>query len=89
MNSLRITGELSLRTVPERLAEADTWVRAGSLDLSGVTQTDSATLGLLLELSRRARSAGLPLQFTGLPPQLLALVRFFELQTVLTVTESA
>lgn len=89
MSSVRISGELSMRTVPQRLAEADAWARAGSLDLSGVTQTDSAALGLLLELTRRARAGGLPLSFTGLPPQLLALVRFFELQSVLTVTESA
>lgn len=89
MSTVRISGELSLRTVPQRLAEADAWARAGSLDLSGVTHADSAALGLLLELTRRARAAGLSLSFSGLPPSLLALVRFFELQSVLTVSESA
>ncbi len=89
MSSVRISGELTMRTVPQRLAEADTWARAGSLDLSGVTQTDSAALSLLLEITRRARSAGQSPQISGLPAQLLALVRFFELRSVLNVTESA
>jgi phospholipid transport system transporter-binding protein len=86
--SRRLEGELSLASVPGRLAEADALARAGTLDLSGIRHADSAGLAFMLELTRRARAAGSPLQFSSLPPQLLSLVRFFELDTVLPLTET-
>ena len=80
---MQLQGELSLGTVPGRIAEADALARAGTLDLSGVGHADSAGLAFLLELQRRARAAGTPLHIVGVPPQLRALIRFFELETVL------
>lgn len=86
--SQRLQGELSLASVPGRLAEADALARAGTLDLSGITHADSAGLAFLLELTRRARTAGTPLQLTGLPAQLRSLVNFFELDTLLPLSET-
>lgn len=80
---MQLQGELSLGTVPGRLAEADALARAGTLDLSGVGHADSAGLAFLIELQRRARAAGTPLVFTGVPPQLRALITFFDLEPVL------
>lgn len=82
---MRIDGELTLKTVPARLADADAWSRAGRLDLSGVSHADSAGLALLLELSRRAMAAGTPLTLHSLSPQLASLVAFFELESVLNL----
>jgi len=84
----RLQGELSLASVPGRLAEADALVRAGTLDLSGVTHADSAGLAFLLELTRRARASGASLQLVGLPPQLRSLVNFFELDNLLPLSET-
>lgn len=86
---MQLQGELSSVTVPGRLAEADALARAGTLDLSGVQQADSAALAFLLELQRRARAAGTPLRIVGVPPQLRALITFFELEAVLLPPEPA
>ncbi|MDP3857891.1 MAG: STAS domain-containing protein [Stagnimonas sp.] len=82
---MRLEGELSLKTVPLRLAEADAIVAAGQLDLSGISQADSAGLAFLLELTRRARAAGTPLRLLNPPPQLASLVHFFDLDTMLSL----
>lgn len=80
---MRLQGVLSLATVPGRLADADALARAGTLDLSGVENADSAALAFLLELQRRATAAGGPLRFVGVAPRLQALITFFELDRLL------
>jgi len=77
-----------MASVPGRLAEADALARAGTLDLSGISHADSAGLAFLLELTRRARAAGMPLKLIGLPPQLRSLVSFFELEPLLPLSET-
>lgn len=75
-------GELTLRNLPALLA-GRTPVISGVLDLSAVSNGDSAGLAYLLELKRRARRAGQPLQFINPPAQLRALAGFFKLEPAL------
>jgi len=62
---------------PAVLAETDRYLAAGVVDLSSVGRVDSTAVALLLELTRRARSAGKPLRFTNVPASLLTLTDFF------------
>lgn len=65
------------------LARAAEYIAAGELDLSGITRTDSASIALLLELTRRAQAAGKTLRFTQLPPQMVTLLEFFGIDGML------
>ena len=84
---MALEGELNFNTVPALLAKAESLVKAGSLDLAKVGHADSAGVALLLELTRRARAAGLTLDFANPPPQLRGLISFFGLTEALSLSE--
>ena len=81
----RLDGELNFATVPALVEGADALIADAALDLSGVSKTDSAGLALLLELTRRARARGTELRLTGASGQVRELIRFFDLESVLTL----
>ncbi len=78
-----LTGELTLKRMPELLQQAGSLSAAGTLDLSAVTRADSAGVAFLLELTRRAQLRGNPLRFAAAPPQLRQLTDFFGLTSAL------
>jgi len=80
---MRAEGEWTQAGAPAVLARAQDYIAAGQLDLSGITRADSASIALLLELTRRARAAGKSLQFTQLPPQMVTLLEFFGIDDML------
>lgn len=83
-----VIGELSFATVGRLHAEDFPELAAGgrvTVHLEPVTRTDSAGLALLLEWARRARAAGGEVAFSGLPAQLVELIRVCGLHGVLTV----
>ena len=53
------------------------------VDLRGVTRADSAGLALLVDWLAWARAAGRPLGYSNLPPELLALAKLSELDSLL------
>jgi phospholipid transport system transporter-binding protein len=79
-----LSGRLGFAEIDRHLQQADALIASGSLDLSQVTQADSAGLSLLLELARRAKKRGTSLRFTGASAQVRELATFFRLDTVLT-----
>jgi anti-anti-sigma factor len=76
---------LNFSTVPTVLAQADSLVAAGVLDLSQVARADSAGISLLLELSRRAQKHGVQLRITGANEQIRSLLKFFGVDGTLTL----
>ena len=54
-----------------------------SIDLGQITQSDSATLALLLEWQAHARARGKQLEFTNPPESLLVLAGLSNVQTLL------
>ena len=82
-----LTGTLTMQSVPEQLKRSASLISGGVLDLSGITQADSAGVAFLLELTRRAASKGGSIRFTGAPKQLLELTRFFELDEAIDLRE--
>jgi anti-anti-sigma factor len=83
-----LSGDLTVETVPALLRQADSLVAAGELDLAQVGNADSAGVAFLLELARRAQRAGKPLTIHGASEQLRRLIRFFELDSALTLSDS-
>ena len=55
------------------------------IDLSGVTQADSAAVGLLLSWARDARAGGRDLQYVNLGDNLRALIALYEVGEFLPV----
>ncbi len=78
-------GDLSFASVPALLDQAGTLIADGRLDLSAVSEADSAGIALLLELTRRARAKGATLALVSPPAQVRDLIRFFDLESALTV----
>lgn len=68
---------LSFERAARGYARADELIADGHIDLSAVTQVDSAGIALLLEMARRARRRGAALEFVQAPPQLRGLLAFF------------
>ena len=83
---MRLSGELSFRTVPGLLRQGRGRFEGASrfqLDLSGVTRTDSAGLALLLEWLQACRRRQQDLLLLDLPESLAAIARVSNLDRLL------
>jgi phospholipid transport system transporter-binding protein len=78
-----LTGRLGFAEIDQHLSRLDELSANETLDLSAVTQVDSAGLSLLLELTRRSHKKGRSLSLLNAPAQLRELARFFKLDSVL------
>lgn len=76
---------LSFATAPGLLAQAESLIASGTLDLSSVSRADSAGISLLLELNRRAQARGVALRMTGANEQIRGLLTFFGLDGILSL----
>ena|SRR5512142_105527 len=84
--NMRVAGNLIFDTVRDVLKQsAQAFVSQGplSIDLSRVSNADSAGLALLVEWYRLAERNKRKLQFIGAPQQLRALAKISDLETVL------
>ncbi|QSA98712.1 lipid asymmetry maintenance protein MlaB [Methylococcus sp. EFPC2] len=73
-----LQGELGFASVADALKKSARLFSGSSravFDLSGIVRVDSAGLALLLEWQRRAREAGVGLEYIHAPAQLLAIAR--------------
>ncbi|MDD3354288.1 STAS domain-containing protein [Zoogloea sp.] len=82
---LSLSGPVTLATVASMVEEGGRQVTANDtvLDLSGVTQVDSAALALLLGWTRAARAAGRQIRFQGAPAALVSLASLYDVDTLL------
>ena len=91
-NTLAIAEELSIYRAAELAQTLCDWVQstpAGQalhLDLSEVTEMDSAGLQLLLSLSRTAQAHALPLHITSASPAVQEVLRLTALEPLLLPT---
>jgi phospholipid transport system transporter-binding protein len=78
-NLCRLSGDVTLDTVPEILEKIRPHVRAAvdTLDCSGIKNVDSSALGLLLACKRVAVGQQKSLNLTGLPQSLLSLASLY------------
>ena len=84
-----LRGELSFSTVMGLLRDSAVLLWGNSsvtLDLAGVTRTDSAGLALLLEWIKIARRQGKSIRFCNIPEQMMAVAEVAGIGALLPVT---
>lgn len=86
--SFLLSGDLTFETVPAAWRTSSALLDQGgdiTLDLQGVSHTDSAGLALLVEWMRAARGQGRRIIFKNIPPQMLAIATVSGLEQILPV----
>ena len=84
----QLAGSLNLETVTSVLAQAVIPFKEATeikVDLSAVSQSDSAGLALLIEWVRIAAAANKPISFYAVPKQMLAIARATGLTDILPI----
>ena len=76
---LLLEGKLGIETVPAVLREVRAACQDGVrvVDLTGVSEVDSAALALVVELLRETRAAGREVAFANLPPAMEKLAQLY------------
>lgn len=85
---LAMSGALVFATAAKALADARPAVardEVTTLDLAGVTASDSAGLAVLLALRRAAQARGVTMAITSVPATLLALAQLGEVEDLLGI----
>ncbi len=84
-NRLSLSGPLTIATVAGMVEEGRAQVAEADqvVDLSGVTQVDSAALALLLSWVRVAKGAGRKLSIDHAPPALVSLASLYDVDAIL------
>jgi len=88
-DSFLLRGDLSFSTVMDLSRQSIGMLWQGetvTLDLTGVTRTDSAGLALLVEWLRVARRKGKTIRFRNIPEQMMAVAQVVGLDSLLPVT---
>ncbi len=88
---LTISGEFGFATASSLLTQGAKLVNQGqdlTIDLSGVTSSDSAGLALMLEWMDQFRAAGQQLHFLNVPESLLEIARVSNLADLLPLAKN-
>ncbi len=88
----RLSGAFSFATAARALEQGDAAFRAYpdvEVDLSGVTDADSAGLAVLLAWIERSRRRGHALRYARLPEKLARIARITEVEPLLHAAEGA
>ena len=83
---LRASGRLDFSTASQALRVGNEAIGNTSdqvVDLSGVTEGDSAGVAVLVEWVSAAVAAGVGLRYENVPPQMLAIARISDLEDLL------
>lgn len=86
----RLAGCFGFETAARVLERGDALFRAHpdvELDLSGVSDADSAGLAVLLAWIERARRRGHTLRYVGIPSQLAGIARITDVEPLLSAAE--
>lgn len=85
---LLLDGPLGIETVPAVLREASAACRDGVrvVDLSGVSEVDSAALALAVQLLSEARAAGREVGFANLPQAMQKLAHLYAVSELISGT---
>lgn len=90
--SWMLTGDLSFSTVPDLMKGMDMQSADRdriSIDLAGVTRSDSAGLALLVEWLRESERLGKSITFLNMPAQMQSIARICGLGEILQVDATA
>jgi phospholipid transport system transporter-binding protein len=85
---LRLTGELSFKTVPALVIESRSVFKNAEgldVDLADVGRADSAGVALLIEWQRQAQKQNQSIRFFNIPSQMLAIARLSGVDELLSL----
>lgn len=90
-NRWLLNGDITLQNLDALLAErpALASVKVLEVDLSGVTDVDTASISLLLEWLRSAMAHGVQLTYSHLPANLLSLATLYGVEHVIPQASNA
>lgn len=88
---LVLEGALTMETAASRLAEGRRLASSGNLllDLSAVTDSDSAALALIIDWVKTARAAGHGVAVQGMPAGISSLAELYGVAELLPLNEAA
>lgn len=89
-NRFNISGKLDFKSVPEVLQQAEQLldsVEQAIIDCSGVEQSNSAGLALLIELARQMKLKNKTLSFQSLPDEMYVVARAYDIESDLIEQE--
>ncbi|MFM9969281.1 MAG: lipid asymmetry maintenance protein MlaB [Burkholderiales bacterium] len=83
--SLRVSGPLTMETVPDLVGAIDPYCKAGAttIDFSEVTEVDSAAVALTLEWQRIALANKVTLELKNLPASMLNLAKLYGVSEII------
>lgn len=77
--AFEVSGRVTFQTVPQFFQHTNKWLQGDSgrvtIDMQGVTLSDSAGLALMIEWLQLARAAKREIVFTNIPEQMRDLIR--------------
>lgn len=78
-NALKVTGPLTMQTVPELSEAVEVYLQAGvnKIDFSEVTEVDSSSIALALEWQRIAARNKISLELGNLPLSMINLSKLY------------
>lgn len=81
----QVSGAMTVAYVQELLAKSESLQQKQTLqiDLSLVTDVDTASISLMLEWIRRAKARGATLVFVNIPKSLMSLVKLYEVSPLI------
>jgi phospholipid transport system transporter-binding protein len=88
---LRVSGELSFKTVPEIVPRCRELTRGEGelcIDLAAVQRADSAGVALLVEWQREAQRQQRRIRFQNIPQQMLVIARLSGVDELLSLAQS-
>ena len=75
---IALVGDMTFATIDKKIAKATAFLASAkeiTIDMAGITNTDSAGLALMIEWLKYARSKRAHLRFQNVPEQLVTLAR--------------
>ncbi len=92
-SALKLPARVTIDEAAELAAQLPSQVRAGSgvlhVDASAMTDSDSATIALLLEARRQAEAAGRGFEVRGAPAKLTDLARLYGVDGLLALAPAS
>jgi phospholipid transport system transporter-binding protein len=83
---LRVSGELSFKTVPALISSSQVFFKKNNdIDLADVSRADSAGVALLIEWRRQAQKQNKSVCFSNIPSQMLAIARLSGVNELLSL----
>jgi phospholipid transport system transporter-binding protein len=85
-NTWKLSGDVTIEHLHVLSAETKTFPSQLTIDLSGASDVDTATISMIFEWLRQAQTQACQLSFSGLPKNLKSLIDLYGVADLIPVT---